>query len=85
VLAGRAFTRRGYIPVGYIGLTDSPASRGRFAGLQAALAEAGQTIRAEHIGLIERARRLPDYEELGWSTMRRWLARNTVPRAVLTA
>jgi DNA-binding LacI/PurR family transcriptional regulator len=49
------------------------------------LAEAGQTVLPEHIGLVERAGKLPDYEELGWSTMRRWLARNTVPRAVLTA
>ncbi|MEA3060102.1 MAG: LacI family transcriptional regulator [Sphingomonadales bacterium] len=85
MLAGRAFARRGYAPVGYIGLADSPASRGRFAGLQAALAEVGQTVRPEHIGLGDRAGRLPDYEELGWTTMRRWLAHQTVPRAVLTA
>jgi DNA-binding LacI/PurR family transcriptional regulator len=85
ILAGRALTRRGYAPVGYIGLADSPASRGRFAGLQVALAEAGQTIRPEHVGLVDRAGRMPDYEDLGWSTMRRWLAHNTLPRAVLTA
>jgi LacI family transcriptional regulator len=85
LLAGRAFARRGYAPVGYIGLADSPASRGRLAGLQTAVAEAGQTILPEHIGLVERGGRLPDYEDLGWSTMRRWLANNTVPRAVLTA
>jgi DNA-binding LacI/PurR family transcriptional regulator len=35
--------------------------------------------------LVDRAGRLPDNEELGWSTMRRWLDRNTAPRAVLTA
>jgi DNA-binding LacI/PurR family transcriptional regulator len=85
MLAARAFLRRGYAPVGYIGLADSPASRGRCAGLQAALAEAGQAILPEHIGLGDRAGRLPDYEELGWSTMRRWQAQKTVPRAVLTA
>src|SRR5713226_4143426 len=60
MLAGRAFTRRGYAPVGYIGLADSPASRGRFSGLQSALAEVGQTILPEHIGLVERGGRLPD-------------------------
>jgi LacI family transcriptional regulator len=85
VLAGRAFVQRGYAPVGYIGLADSPASRGRLAGLQAALADAGLHVLPEHIGLAERGGRLPEYEELGWSTMRRWLAGGTVPRAVLTA
>jgi DNA-binding LacI/PurR family transcriptional regulator len=85
VLAGRAFVRRGYQSVGFIGLADSPASRGRQAGLLAALAEGGQRILPEHLGLGDRAGKLPDFEELGWTTMRRWLAKKTVPRAVLTA
>jgi DNA-binding LacI/PurR family transcriptional regulator len=85
VLAGRAFVRRGYTSVGFIGLADSPASNGRQAGLTAALLEAGQRLLPAHLGLGDRAGKLPDFEELGWTTMRRWLARQTVPRAVLTA
>jgi DNA-binding LacI/PurR family transcriptional regulator len=84
-LAGAAFVRRGYASVGYIGLADSPASRGRLAGLRVALAEGEQRILAEHIVLANRAAALPDFEEIGYSAMRRWLARNTVPRALLTA
>ncbi|MCA1644719.1 MAG: LacI family transcriptional regulator [Chloroflexi bacterium] len=84
-LAGRAFVQRGYASIGYIGLADSPASRGRLAGLRAALAEGEQNILPRHVALAERAGKLPDYEEIGYSTMRRWSARNTVPRALLTA
>ena len=73
-LAGQAFIRRGHTSVGYIGIEDSPASRGRFGGLCTALAEVGQVVLPEHIGLAQRRGKLPDYERLGWSTMRRWLA-----------
>jgi DNA-binding LacI/PurR family transcriptional regulator len=83
--AGRAFVRRGYAPIGYIGLADSPASRGRLAGLRSALAEADQAIRLEHLGLGDRAGKLPNTEELGYATMHRWLREGTVPRAILTA
>jgi DNA-binding LacI/PurR family transcriptional regulator len=83
--AGRAFVRRGYSPVGYIGLADSPASWGRLAGLSAALEQVGQSILPPYLGLGDRAGQLPNYEELGWSTMRSWLKHGTVPRALLTA
>jgi DNA-binding LacI/PurR family transcriptional regulator len=49
------------------------------------LREVNQSILPGHVALTQRAGKLPDYEELGYSTMRRWLACNTVPRAVLTA
>jgi DNA-binding LacI/PurR family transcriptional regulator len=84
-LAGRAMVARAYASVGYIGLADSPASRGRLAGLTAALAEAEQRLRPDHLALVNRAGKLPDYEAIGYSTMRRWLARGRVPRAVVTA
>lgn len=84
-LAGRALVDRRYTSIGFIGLEDSPASRGRFSGLQAALAEKSQHVRPEHVALAERAGKLPDYEEIGYSTMRCWLERRSVPRAVVTA
>lgn len=84
-LSGSALIERGYRSIGFIGLEDSPASRGRFAGLQAALAKNRQHIRPEHVALAEPASRLPDYEEIGYSTMRCWLERRDVPRAVVAA
>jgi len=85
LLAGRALTARAYASVGFIGLADSPASQGRFSGLQLALAEVGQRVRREHVALTDRAGRLPDYEEIGYSTMRRWIDRKIVPRAIVAA
>ena len=84
-LAGRALVERAHRSIGYIGLADSPASRGRLAGVKAALAEAEQRIRPEHVALANRAGKLPDYEQIGYSTMCRWLARGKVPRALVTA
>jgi LacI family transcriptional regulator len=80
---GRAFTTRQYGPVAYIGVLEAPASRDRLEGLCRALAEAGQTIRPEHVALLERERSHLGQEYLGYTTMRRWIEQRHVPRAVL--
>jgi DNA-binding LacI/PurR family transcriptional regulator len=80
----RAFLERNYTSVGFLGVAGSPASLDRLAGLQWALAEAGQAIHPSHSVLMHRAEGV-DLESFGRHATREWLNKGCLPRAVMTS
>jgi DNA-binding LacI/PurR family transcriptional regulator len=80
----RAFLERNFTPVGFLGVAGSPASLDRLAGLQWALAEAGQAIHPSHSVLMHRAEGV-DLESFGRQAGREWLRAGCLPRAVMTS